>query len=224
MFSANENIRLRQFKRQVVGYVESTIPESVLDLGVNVMAMEIACQAPGCVPLETNIVIVFPTSSKELLPGLSESAGGNYKTKILKPLSQVTLDDVLDVLPPAFIGGRQSLERTCFYARDVMLGQITQLFDDSDIIGKTYMAQYLRQCLQDYIDRNCQPPELGEPFSPLHSSSISNNNNNNKNVPEDETIQEGNVPITWGTGNIVIQRPKDEDDNDDGTNQNSQQV
>ena len=58
MFSANENITLRHHKRRVVEYVESTIPESALDLGTSVMVMQVDCRVPGCVPVETMIVIV----------------------------------------------------------------------------------------------------------------------------------------------------------------------
>ena len=47
MFSANENIALRQHKRRVIEYVEECIPEDVLDSGATAMAMQVACQAPG---------------------------------------------------------------------------------------------------------------------------------------------------------------------------------
>ncbi|EJK58227.1 hypothetical protein THAOC_21667, partial [Thalassiosira oceanica] len=53
MFSANENIALRQHKRRVTEYVESTIPEEALDKGTTVMVMQVTCRQPGCVPLET---------------------------------------------------------------------------------------------------------------------------------------------------------------------------
>ena len=95
MFSANENIALRQHKKRVVDYVESCIPEEALDMGTMVMAMQVSCKAPGCVPLETAIVIVFPKLGEEVIPGLPESQGGNYKTKVLKPMSEVTKDDIL---------------------------------------------------------------------------------------------------------------------------------
>lgn len=38
------------------------------------------------------------------IEGLPESSGGTFKTKILLPMSEVTKDDVLDALPPAFEG------------------------------------------------------------------------------------------------------------------------
>ena len=110
MFSANENLMLREHKRRVVQYVESTIPDEALDMGTAVMVMQTACRTPGCVPLETAIAIVFPRipgSKKEWIEGLKESCGGTFKTKILLPLSEVTKDDVLDSLPPGFEGGRK---------------------------------------------------------------------------------------------------------------------
>ncbi|CAB9520032.1 expressed unknown protein [Seminavis robusta] len=127
MFSANENLALRQHKKKVVAFVEECIPEEALDMGTMVMAMQVSCKAPGCVPLETAIVIVFPKLGEELIAGLPESCGGNYKTKVLKPMVEVTKEDVLEALPPAFPGGKRSMENLFMQARDVMLGQITQL-------------------------------------------------------------------------------------------------
>jgi len=202
MFSANENIQLRKYKRRVVEYVEATIPEDVLDLGVNVMAMQVSCKAPGCVPLETAIVIVFPASDQELLPGLPESAGGSYKTKVLKPMSAVEKDDVLEALPSAFLGGQRSMERLCLQARDVMLGQITQLFGDEDETGRKLLAQYLQQSLQTYIDRGCEPPEWGEEFAEVVQPEEKN---------QEEIPQAAKKVVFPGTGNIVIQRAVDDD-------------
>jgi hypothetical protein len=162
MFSANENLLLRQHKRRVVGYVEATMTESVLDYGVNVMVMQVQCTAPGCVPIETCIIIVFPASKTELIPGLPESAGGSFKTKVLKPMAEIEQDDVLDVLPPVFIGGKKpTLEQLSIRVRDVMLGQITQVFGDLDVDGRTLVARYLQTSLNDYIDNECEPPEWG---------------------------------------------------------------
>lgn len=213
MFSANENILLRQFKRRVVEYVESTIPENALELGTSVMVMQVSCRQPGCVPLETAITIVFPkpprtkkkktrknklnieelsidtTESQQvvvndekneieevelppsfptpLIPNLEESRiGGSFKTRILKPLSDVTLDDVLDALPPSFKGGRRTPLSLCIRARDMMAAQIGQLVGDDDsrdsIEGRKFVAEYLRGYLEEYISGGCNPPKWGE--------------------------------------------------------------
>ncbi|KAL3937307.1 MAG: hypothetical protein SGBAC_007559, partial [Bacillariaceae sp.] len=144
------------------------MPEEALDFGTTVMVMQITCKAPGCVPLETAIIVVFPKSSEELVPDLPESKdGGSYKTKILKPMAEVTKDDVLDSLPSQFKGGRRTMEKLCIGARDVMLAQMTQLFgeeNDSTVGDRKAMAEYLQLCLQQYIDNGCKPPSLGEPF------------------------------------------------------------
>ena len=206
MFSANENIALRQYKKRVVDYVESCLPEDALDLGTMVMAMQVSCKAPGCVPLETAIVIVFPKIDQELVPGLPESRGGNYKTKVLKPMAEVTQDDVLEALPPEFPGGRRSLEKLCLQARDVMLGQITQLFAEEDQAGRKLMAEYLQQCLQEYTDRDCLPPEWGEPFPPLEE----NNNNTEENKAATSQKEETKPEGVTKTGNFVFKRPVDE--------------
>jgi hypothetical protein len=234
MFSANENLLLRQHKRQVVGWVEATMPEKLVEeVGVNVMVMQVACQDPGCVPIETAIIIVFPnlttrktrSSSSEdtttqkpstdvlFLPGLPESKpGGSFKTKILKPMDQVTQDDVLEVLPPAFEGGRRSLERLYRQARDATLAQITQLYgggstcdssskDDDDIQSRRLLAEYLQTCLQDYIDNSCVPPEWGQDF-PVKNTRISEQ----EGVPASDITE-----LALSTENIILQRPLDED-------------
>lgn len=160
---------LRQHKRRIVESIEKTMPEEALDYGTTVMVMQVSCKAPGCVPLETAVIIVFPDSSTELVPGLPESQnGGSYKTKILKPMADVTGEDILDALPPAFEGGRRTMEKLGLYARDVMLAQITQLFgedkDEASVGDRKSMALYLQDCLEQYIQNDCQAPQEGEPF------------------------------------------------------------
>eukprot|EP00529_Nitzschia_sp_RCC80_P029427 CAMPEP_0113446960 /NCGR_PEP_ID=MMETSP0014_2-20120614/3988_1 /TAXON_ID=2857 /ORGANISM="Nitzschia sp." /LENGTH=322 /DNA_ID=CAMNT_0000338093 /DNA_START=51 /DNA_END=1019 /DNA_ORIENTATION=+ /assembly_acc=CAM_ASM_000159 len=231
MFSANENLLLRQHKRRIVDRIEQTIPEDALDMGTTVMVMQVSCKAPGCVPLETAIIIVFPKSKTELIPGLPESgSGGSYKTKILKPMADVEDDDIMDALPPAFEGGRRTMEKLCLYARDVMIGQITQLFGDgsddfsndpNSIKDRQAMAEYLQMCLKDYIDRKCQPPEEGQPFSPI------TNNDSVKEPKETKPHGDGETDADTSskpksasttttttssipkTGNIVIRRVAD---------------
>ena len=200
MFSANENLQLRQHKRRIVEYVEACVPEDLLDLGVTVMVMQVSCKSPGCVPIETAIVIVFPKATSELLPGLPESQGGSYKTKVLKPMSAVTKEDVLESLPPVFPGGLRSVEKLCLQARDVMLAQITQLFGEEDLEGRRLMAEYLQTSLRDYMQRGCTPPEWGEAFAPL--------------LDDDDTAAQKTAKSTDksslesmdGTKNVVIRR------------------
>ena len=214
MFSANENLLLRQHKRRVVQWVEGTIPETALDAGTNVMVMQVACTAPGCVPLETAIIIVFPQSASELIPGLPQSqGGGNYKTKILKPMDQVTQDDVLEALPPEFQGGRKSLQRQLRQARDAMLAQIMQVMDADDIEGRRVMAEYLMASLREYMERDCEPPEWGEEYSELLSEASVEPEEGAKQK-EDTGAVSGSVKATVpaslsGTENIVMKRPID---------------
>jgi hypothetical protein len=224
MFSANENIQLRQYKKQIVQWVEATMPEDVLDMGVNVMVMQVACKTPGCVPIETAIIIVFPTSDTELLPGLPESKGDSYKTKILKPMSMVNQQDVLEALPPEFEGGLRSVEKLCINARDVMLSQITKLFgvEDAEAKGRTLMARYLQQALQDYIDRDCVPPEWGEAFAEptrkygvssvldetkVRGESANNTDANGKAAANYAGTSQTSSSSFASKGNIVLKRP-----------------
>lgn len=207
---------LRQHKRRIVEQIEATIPEDALDMGTTVMVMQVSCKAPGCVPLETAIIIVFPNSTEELIPGLPESQnGGSYKTKILKPMADVTQEDVLEALPPAFEGGTRTLEKLCIGARDIMLAQITQLFgeeDDNTVADRKAMAEYLQLCLQQYIAQNCKPPELGESFV----------------LPQEgESLEDiGGVTTSntsgkfAGKGNVVIRRFVDEPSTDAATSTN----
>jgi hypothetical protein len=240
MFSANENLALRQHKRRIVQRVEQTMPQNALDMGTTVMVMQVSCKDPGCVPLETAIIIIFPPSSTELLPGLKESqlnvssssgggGGGSFKTKILKPMAEVDDDDILEALPPAFDGGRRSMERLCIRARDVMIAQITQLLgdDDSEKEDRHAMALYLQQCLQQYMDRDCIPPELDQPYSDIAMEKKGENSDEDEVVSGTETKYGDNDPTTSTTrtttstarpsatisttGNIVIRRGKDHD-------------
>ena len=233
MFSANENLMLRQHKRRIVEQVEATMPEEALDMGTTVMVMQVSCKAPGCVPLETAIIIVFPASSTELIPGLPDSqssSGGNYKTKILKPMAEVTNDDVLDALPPAFIGGKRTIEKLCINARDVMLTQITQLFgdeDDNTVPDRRAMAEYLQLCLQQYIDNNCIPPELGQPIPLLEKQKESETDDMVDTIKEKEvrlssplsssssvtttTTTTTSTAAKPGKGNLVIRRVIEEE-------------
>jgi hypothetical protein len=205
MFSANENLILRKHKRRIVDRIEKTMPEEALDMGTTVMVMQVSCKAPGCVPLETAVIIIFPkcgggdnnnNETAELIPGLPESMGGSYKTKILKPMADVTEDDILDSLPPAFEGGTRTMEKVCMYARDVMIGQITQLFgddtnDDSAVKDRTIMANFLQSCLQDYLANGCKPPEEGEPFIITSNNDANTNTNNNNNNNNNKFVDDG---------------------------------
>lgn len=209
MFSANENLMLRQEKRRIVNAIEAAMPEDALDFGTTVMVMQVSCKAPGCVPLETAIIIVFPKSSEELVPGLPESgSGGSYKTKILKPMAEVTSDDILDALPPAFKGGRRTMEKLCMYARDVMLAQITQLFgeeQDSES-DRRAMAEYLKSCLDDYVANDCKAPEQGEAFPSAKRSQV--NFNSDRGDQAGDAAQKDSVSKTSfpPNGNVVIKR------------------
>lgn len=202
MFSANENIVLRKDKRRIIGYVEETISDDVLDQGTTVMVMQVSCTDPGCVPLETIICIVFPKGmTEELIEGLPQSkSGGVFKTKVLMPMSEVTNDDVLDALPPAFTGGRRSMLKLYLQARDVMLAQVTQMMEENDVEGKQLIANYLIASLQEYIIRGCVPPDHEEELT--HTDS--------KKESQEESTKQKVANIVQGTGNVVIRRTLDD--------------
>ena len=221
MFSANENLQLRQHKRRIVAAVEATIPEDVLEYGTNVMVMQVACQDPGCVPIETAIIIVFPKmddDEKELLPGLPQSAGGSYKTKILKPMAEVvTPDDVLDALPPSFTGGRKTVARMARSLRDVVLAQIQQLAgngdsDDTALLRKE-LAEYLKESLEEYVQHGCVPPPLDGEYEEQEQQQ---QQEEDKQEPQGTNHRNNNrIPAT---GNYVMRRPAEDEDDDDEDN------
>ena len=219
MFSANENLALRQHKRRIVGDVESTIPDDALDMGTTAMVMQLSCKAPGCVPLETAIAIVFPRGqTEELIPGVQESgaAGGTFKTKILMPMSEVTRDDVLDALPPEFEGGRRTMERICLRARDATLSQIAQVMNEEDIEGKKLMAEYLMGCLKDYVDGGCKAPPPGEAFPPRAGDDGKGEGVGGVDADRSEdatsNAEKGPALGIVGSGNLILRRPLDDDD------------
>jgi len=202
------------------------MPEEALEMGTTVMVMQVSCKSPGCVPLETAVIIIFPKcgNNDELIPGLPESQdGGSYKTKILKPMADVTEEDILDALPAAFEGGTRTMEKICIFARDVMIGQITQLFgdedDDSTVKDRTIMANFLQSCLEDYIAGRCKPPQLGAPF--INSNSITNDvvvddaiiKKEKEGGNIEEKRQKPDKSSIPSKGNIVIRRVLDDNNN-----------
>jgi len=217
MFSANENITLRHHKRRVVEYVESTIPESALDLGTSVMVMQVDCRVPGCVPVETMIVIVFPRNcDEELIPGVKESSiGSSYKAKIMTPLASITKNDVLDALPPGFEGGRKTWESTCLNARDFVLGRIGGLVglgeSEVEVEERRTLVEYLKQCLDDYVENGCVSPDFGKPFPQTMKKeegeggkeSLENSESTPMDTPMKPDVLQGSLE---GTENVVNQR------------------
>jgi hypothetical protein len=196
MFSANENIVLRQHKLRIVKYVEDTIDEDLLDLGTTVLVMQAACKTPGCVPLETIITVVFP--SKEAIPkGLTLTKHETtFQTKILMPMSEVSHDDVLEALPPAFKGGLRTLERLGLKVRDTTLAQITQLLQDFE--SRKFLAEYMQKALQEFIEHNCEAPEYGQNYS----------------IPMSGAQRTQKAEFIENSGNIVISRELDVEEED----------
>lgn len=230
MFSANENLMLREHKRRVVNYIEETIPEEALDYGTTVMVMQTACRTPGCVPLETAVAIVFPragakstTAQKEWIPGLKESAGGTFKTKILMPLSEVTNEDVLDALPPDFKGGRKTWERTCLSLRDIVLGRIGGLVGSGDseaeVEERKILAEYIREAMGDYLRADCVAPDLGQLFENKMEveaeigNSVQDSNPNIQECEDANSILKSGAEVVQGSmrgsGNFVVRRHVD---------------
>ncbi len=173
MFDVNNNdsSNLQQDIQRVTEYVESTLPKHALENGTNVMVMQTSCNTPGCVPLETSVIIVFPsdTDNTQYIQGLPQSCGGSFRTKILLPLNDVTLDDVLDSLPPCFEGGRKTLGNTCVKLRDLLLCKIGQTVGHGDsndeVQDRKLIADYLIASLHDYVANGCNVPSIGLPFS-----------------------------------------------------------
>ncbi|GKY95932.1 hypothetical protein MPSEU_000553800 [Mayamaea pseudoterrestris] len=246
MFSANENLLLRQHKRRVVDWVEASMPESILDVGTSTMVMQVSCNEIGCVPLETVIIVVFPNAASEcdelnvflsdLYPSMAAGASSDnnkttaattttpsnattaalsYKTKILKPLAQVTQDDVLDALPPVFKGGRKSFRRQALQLRDATLAQLHQSSDD--VTSKKLLAQYLMTSLQQYLDRDCSLPAWGEEYDDVTKADMegvvaveSTDAADAATASDVATTKQEEGTAASSTENVVMKRPVDD--------------
>ncbi|GMI41343.1 hypothetical protein TrCOL_g8187 [Triparma columacea] len=165
MFSANTQLNLRASKKLVISWVESRLPSLALDAGVTVLAMEVACRDPGCVPIETCIVIVFPTPS----PGDDWNEGGlidegivkegKYTTKVLKPMKDVKEEDVVASLPPE-LGGTFSFKNEMVKVRDFVVNQVNQI--SNGVEDKDAAVEFLIESLKEFKDRGYESWGVGE--------------------------------------------------------------
>lgn len=165
--------QLRIHKNRIISYVETIIPPSVLESGVLVMAMQVDSPVNGSM-FHTVISVVFPLpqyEGHEFIPGVKESGeGGTYRTTIYRPLIDVTRDDVLDAFPEQFSGGegrpcgRRTQFRLSYRARDVAIAHLEQDFGEGNADSKREVAQFVIDSLQRYLDLDCVPPKMGEPF------------------------------------------------------------
>ena len=73
----------------------------------NIMIQEVQCLKPGCVPIETVIVLSIPNNDKVNVHDNNNNnnnmhnrnkKNNNYIFKIFKPLKEVILDDILNIL------------------------------------------------------------------------------------------------------------------------------
>ena len=186
--SNNDKEKLHHHEQRVAGYVENALPSHALDNGTNVMVKQVSCSNPGCVPLETLIVIVFPNDRIQYIEGLSESKGGSFRTKILLPVSKVTKDHVLNELPPCFDGGRKTWTNTCLAMRDMLFSRIGETIgngsSDVEIEQRGIMSQYLISALQDYLSNGCVAPVIGAPFTSTFPEKMSTMNGENNSEYE----------------------------------------
>jgi hypothetical protein len=150
-------------------------------------------------------------------------------------VDRIKREDVLDALPPMFLGGTRSIEKLCYQIRDNIFGQITQLFEDTadttvgttvilqnnnqntdgsvdvasgrvGISARQLVAQYLQDCLQQYIDHNCIPPEIGQPYT---SNDVIETT---PSLPTNtDTAQQKQQFAIARTGNVTLPRPVDDD-------------
>ena len=159
--------QLRIHKNRIISYVETLIPPSVLESGVLIMTMQVDSPVNGSM-LHTVISVVFPLpqyEGHEFIPGIKESGeGGTYRTTIYRPLIDVTRDDVLDAFPEQFPGGRRTVERLSYRARDAAIAHLEQDFGEGNADAKRQVAQFVIDSLQRYLDLECVPPKMGTPF------------------------------------------------------------
>ena len=109
-------IQLRRHKDRIIGYVDTLMPWHTLEIGTTILVMQ---QSPSSASVRseitTSIAIVFPRpkgggTGRKVMEGIKESSkGGTFRVCISKVAADVTREDVLDALPPAFPGGRGKL-------------------------------------------------------------------------------------------------------------------
>mmetsp|Transcript_2258 Transcript_2258/g.6577 ORF Transcript_2258/g.6577 Transcript_2258/m.6577 type:complete len:332 (+) Transcript_2258:43-1038(+) len=159
--------QLRMQKNRVIKYVEQLVPPSVLAAGVLIMVMQVDSPVNGSM-YHTVISIVFPLPEYDgfqFIEGIKESGeGGTYRTTIYRPIIDVTRDDVLDAFPEQFPGGRRTMERLAYRARDVAISHIQQDFGEGNAEAKREVSQFVIDSVQKYLERDCVPPPLGQAF------------------------------------------------------------
>lgn len=121
--------QIRQQKLRITRYVEDLVPAPVLQAGALIMVMQVDSPVNGSM-YHTVISIVFPLPEEDgtqFIHGIKESGeGGTFRTTIYRPLIDVTRDDVFDAFPEQFPGGRRTMERLAYRARDMAIAQIEQ--------------------------------------------------------------------------------------------------
>jgi hypothetical protein len=103
--------------------------------------------------------------------------------------------------------GNHSYHSAEMYANFVLSRtlQITQLMGDDDLEGKRLMAAYLQQCLNEFVERDCVPPEYGEPFPPEKKNG---NTHATELTSDNDRLTNG---IIQSSGNFVVRRAGDDE-------------
>ncbi len=197
--NVNSQLSIRALKRQVTTWVEGKLPNGCLEAGTAVIVMEVSCNAPGCVPLETAVMIVFPHGWVEGIVPAKVIGDGTYRTKILKPMAEVDEKDVESALPPE-LGGTFDPVRSALDIRDSVLASIDQKIVNAD--DKGLVVEFLRASLSEYASSGFKLPERGV------MPSEEEGDRDNADVVVDanvgaETVKEKPPP----SGNFVIKRP-----------------
>lgn len=160
--------QIRQQKLRITRYVEELVPAPVLRAGALIMVMQVDSPVNGSM-YHTVISIVFPLPEEdgmEMIPGVPESGeGGTFRATIYRPLIDVTRDDVLDAFPEQFPGGRRTMERMAYRARDMAISHIEQEMGEGDSIQKREIVNFVMDSLEKYLERACIAPPMGKPFT-----------------------------------------------------------
>lgn len=82
----------KQYVSRVVGFISAALVKlKALDASIQVMAMEVQCGEPDCVPIETLVILVSSVCDEET------GVAWRWTGKILKPIAEVTNDDVIQM-------------------------------------------------------------------------------------------------------------------------------
>jgi hypothetical protein len=150
----------RSLVKHITKKIESLLSPEIGD--VQILVTEVQCYEPDCVPIETLIIILGSEYSR-------------WTTKILKPLSEVTDDDILALEIPSTLPTPAPKEKTTSPSPPPSwVGSMMKIIDDHQqdpqyLSGLEYLQKYIAKKLESPSPSNqsdTAPPAAAAPPLP----------------------------------------------------------